>query len=136
MDEAEIARHLQALAEALLETTRLQQQQFAFLQDIPHALAPLALTPRVRRSPPSHRGPTNPLHQTWRGFVLDLQKLETYARRERLKLTRGNVAQFGVDTPKTIARTMAWYGLKPTDWPPSTWDPDEPRDGGAGTKNS
>jgi hypothetical protein len=131
MDEAEVARHLKELGELLLETNRLQQQQFAFLQGIPPAPAPRVPRPGSR---PTHRGPTNPLHQTWRGFVLDLQKLEAHARRERLKLTRGNVARFGVDDARTIARTMTWYGLKPTEWPPSTWDPDEPREGGAGTK--
>jgi hypothetical protein len=128
MDEAEVARHLRELGELLLETNRLQQQQFAFLQGVPQARPP-----RTSRQS-THRGPTNPLHQTWRGFVLDLQKLEAHARRERLKLTRGNVARFGVDDARTIARTMTWYGLKPTEWPPSTWDPDEPREGGAGTK--
>jgi hypothetical protein len=130
MDEAEVARHLKELGELLLETNRLQQQQFAFLQGVPQARPPR--TPRQS----THRGPTNPLHQTWRGFVLDLQKLEAYARREGLKLSKVNVTQFGVDTQKTITRTMEWYGLAKTDWPPSTWDPDEPREGGAGTKNS
>jgi hypothetical protein len=31
-----------------------------------------------------------------------------------------------VDCPRTIERTMRWYGLAPTDWPPSTWDPHTP----------
>lgn len=86
------------------------------------------------RAPASHRGPQNPRHQTWRGFVQDLQQLEDHARREGLKLLKANVCRFGVDDPRTITRTMAWYGLAKTDWPPSTWDADELREGGAGKK--
>lgn len=127
MDDA--GSYLKALAEALAEAARLNhetneliQQQFAFLSGT------LAL-PAARRIR-VHRGPTNPLHQTWRGFAEDLRQLETHARREQLKLTRANVARFGVDTSRTILRTMEWYGLSKTDWPPSTWDPNEARAGG------
>lgn len=79
---------------------------------------------------PSHRGPTNPRHQTWRGFVLDLQAQERRAVVESMRLTKSNVCQFGVDLPRTITRTMRWYGLASDAWPPSTWDPDEAREGG------
>ena len=79
----------------------------------------------------SHRGPANPAHQSWRGFVADLQKLEAEAKREGLKLTKANLCRLGVDTVRTITRTMAWYGV--TSWPPSTWDPEKPP---AGAKNS
>lgn len=127
MDDA--GGYLKALADALVEAARLQhetseliQQQFAFLSGTPALPAPS----RIR----AHRGPTNPLHQTWRGFAEDLQQLEAYARREQLKLTKANVARFGVDTARTILRTMEWYGLAKTDWPPSTWDPNEAREGG------
>jgi hypothetical protein len=125
--DGDTADVLRQMAEALRETARLQremQQEFAFLHT----------TPRQAPHPhtASHRGPLNPLHQTWRGFVLDLQQLEARARREGLKLTKANVARFGTDTVKTITRTMEWYGLAKTDWPPSPWDPNEPRQGGAG----
>jgi hypothetical protein len=132
MDE-EAARYFKEAAEALRETTRIQreiQQQFAFLH-----LLPSAVPRSVRRAPASHRGPLNPAHQTWRGFCDDLQKLEEHARREGLKLTRANVCRGGLESPKTLRRTMAWYGLVATAWPPSTWDPNEPREGGAGGKN-
>jgi len=85
------------------------------------------------RAPVSHRGPLNPRHQTWRAFALDMQELEAHAVREHLKLTKANVCRFGVDTVKTVTRTMEWYGLSTTAWPPSTWDPNEAREGG---KNS
>lgn len=131
MDDA-AAGYLKELAEALRETARIQreiQQQFAFLSGTPRRETPSTTPPHAA----SHRGPQNPLHQTWREFVLDLQQLEARARRERLKLTRANVARFGTDTAKTITRTMVWYGLAKTDWPPSTWDPNKSREGGAGT---
>ena len=120
---------LEAIVEALRQSARVQsqaaeliQRRFEFVRDVP-------------RTPVSHRGPTNPLHQTWRGFVLDMLKLQNYAEREGLKLTKHNVARFGVDTVKTITRTMEWYGLRPNDWPPSRWDPNEDRQGGhAGAK--
>jgi hypothetical protein len=83
------------------------------------------------RAPVSHRGPLNPAHQSWRGFVEDMQKLEAEAKREGLKLTKANLCRLGVDTVRTITRTMAWYGV--TSWPPSTWDPEKPP---AGAKNS
>lgn len=130
MDDA--ARYFKELADALRETTRIQreiQQEFAFLHGTRRQDDP------PRQHAPSHRGPTNPLHQTWRGFVQDLQQLEARARGERLKLTKANVCYFGTDTVKTITRTMAWYGLDKALWPPSTWDANEPREGGAGPKN-
>jgi hypothetical protein len=126
VDESDLAAHLRAVAEALRETARLQQQQFAFLRT-------LKLKPAHQTV--SHRGPLNPRHRVWREFVLDLQQLEVQARREKMKLTKLNVCRFGVDTPKTITRTMQWYGLKTTDWPPSSWDPNAERQGGAGDKN-
>ena len=113
MDEGHLIRKL--LADALRESARQLE-----LGGMP-----------ARRAPVSHRGPLNPRHQTRRGFVEDLQQLEREARREGLKLTRSNVCRFGVDTVKTVGRTMAWYGL--TSWPPSSWDPNEPS---AGTENS
>jgi hypothetical protein len=125
VDESDLAAQLRAVAEALRETARLQQQQFAFLR---------TLRPKPAQQPVSHRGPLNPRHQTWRGFVLDMQDLEARARREKLKVLKANVCQFGLDTVKTITRTMRWYGLGPRDWPPSTWNPDEDRPGGAGEK--
>lgn len=128
----EVADALREAARLHRETQELIQQQFAFLNGTPRK--PLVDEPARPPRVVSHRGPTNPLHQTWRSFVLDLQKLEGYARRERLKLTKGNVCQFGVDTVRTITRTMEWYCLASTDWPPSTWNPDEPRMGGAGEK--
>jgi len=135
VDDAGEGAYLQRIAEALAETTRMQQeiarlvqQQFEFVRGVPQRPSE-----HTARQPASHRGPTNPLHQTWRGFVEDMQRLEAYARREGLKLTKANVCRFGVDTVKTITRTMEWYGLDDHDWPPSTWDPTEVREGG---KNS
>ena len=124
MDERDTAAYLKALAEALAETTRMQRE---IAQAMGHHLR-RNMSGGVSQA--SHRGPTNPLHRTWRGFVDDLQHLEALARREGLKLTKANVAQFGVDTVKTITRTMEWYGLGASDWPPSTWDPNELREGG------
>jgi hypothetical protein len=134
MDEA-TARYLKELADALLQTARIQhemQQEFGFLQGI----APAPSDKKPRRPMTSHRGPSNPRHQTFRGFALDMQQCEAKATREHLRLSKKNVAQFGVVSDKTVVRTMEWYGLAPTAWPPSTWDPNESREGGAGTKNS
>jgi hypothetical protein len=128
MDDA-LAGWPKDLADSLRETTRIQreiQQEFAFLHGTPRQIPP-----EPRPHTVSHRGPQNPLHHTWHEFVLDLQQLEARARHEHLKLTKANVARFGTDTPKTITRTMAWYGLAKTDWPPSTWDPNQSREGGA-----
>jgi len=124
MDEHDLAAYLKATAEALAETTRMQRE---IAQAMQHHLAH---SRRAATGLPSHRGPSNPLHRTWRGFVEDLQHLEALAHREGLKVSKANVAQFGVDTVKTITRTMEWYGLSAHDWPPSTWDANEPRTGG------
>src|SRR3954453_15257601 len=99
MDD-DTAGYLRDLAEALRETAQIQreiQQAFATLHG-----APRHTVSQSRSRPVSHRGPLNPLHQTWRSFALDLQHLEAIARRERFKLTKANVARFGVDTVKTI----------------------------------
>jgi len=127
VDDGDTAAYLKQVAEALRDTALVQREMFDFLRRAPQS----APTPRPSVS---HRGPLNPRHQIWRSFVEDLQQLEAQAKREGLKLTKANVCRFGVDTAKTITRTMEWYGLDVRrDWPPSTWDASEQRAGG---KNS
>ena len=73
-----------------------------------------------------HRLPANTKWHTWRGFVLDLQRLQGLLLPEQ-RVTRGNLAMLGPDTAETISRAMKGYGVQAMDWPPSTWNPDEPR---------
>jgi hypothetical protein len=129
--EFDAVAQLRAIAEALRETQRMQLEQSKLVQRQLDRLDGAA--PRAHVA--SHRGPLNARHQTWRGFVKDLQQLEAQARREGLKLTKANVCRFGIDTPKTITRTMRWYGLATSDWPPSIWDPNADREGGADGEN-
>ena len=131
MAEFDAMAQLKAIAEALRETQRMQLEQSKLVE---RQLDRLNGTP-PRPHAASHRGPLNPRHQTWRGFVTDLQQLEAQARREGLKLTKANVCRFGIDTPKTITRTMRWYGLATSAWPPSIWDSNADRQGGAGDEN-
>lgn len=101
------------------------------LREVAELLDGEAARKAAPRPAPTHRGPTNaPQHRTWRGFVLDLQALERQLVREGRAVTKTNVCTASGLTVVTITRTMRWYGLLPTDWPPSTWDPDEPREGG------
>ena len=85
--------------------------------------------PEAAPKPKRRHMPRNTKHRTWRGFVEDMQRLERIAmdpepRGHGLKdATKQNICQFGPDAAKTITRTMTeTYGLKPDDWPPSTWD--------------
>ena len=123
--EQETARMLHEAARLQLQLAELMRREFDLLRAEPRSTPP-------RSTSPSHRGPLNPQHRTWRGFVEDLQNLETRAVREDLKLTKANVARFGFENVRTITRTMQWYGLNATDWPPSNWDATEDRHGGNG----
>jgi hypothetical protein len=71
-------------------------------------------------------GPANPKHRTWRGFVLDLQDIETRIKPPN-RVTRKAVADKAGETDRTLRRSMQGYGLRPDQWPPSTWNPDEDR---------
>jgi hypothetical protein len=108
----------------LLELKRLELER----EKLRFARAQLKLTGRARRTgvQANHRLPINPKWHTWRGFVLDLQRLE--ARVEaRVRVTKEHLAMLGPDSARTITRVMACYGLQARDWPPSTWNPDEER---------
>jgi len=99
---------------------KLQREQAkAARKHARHTSAPDA--PSVR-----HRLPANTKWHTWRGFVRDLQRLEGLLQAEQ-RVTRANLAMLGPDTAETISRTMAGYGLRTADWPPSTWNADEQR---------
>src|SRR5215471_11573927 len=70
----------------------------------------------------SHRLPSNAKWRTWRGFVLDMQRLERLVD-PHSKVTKQALAMLGPDSARTITRVMMGYGLDPDDWPPSTWNP-------------
>jgi len=74
----------------------------------------------------NHRLPSNSKWRTWRGFVLDMQRLERLVDAQA-KVTKQALAMLGPDSARTITRVMVGYGLDPDDWPPSTWNPDEER---------
>jgi len=83
----------------------------------------------VRKQQQRHarrRMPSNVRWHTWRGFALDLQRLEGLVG-SRERPTKEALAMLGSDSAKTIRYTMRRYGLAPDDWPPSTWNPDEER---------
>ncbi|HYW89599.1 MAG TPA: hypothetical protein VFB50_17635 [Chloroflexota bacterium] len=88
---------------------------------------------KARRTPAPAPGktarrrlPANTKHHTWRGFVLDMQRLEGLLDSDQ-RVTREALALLGPDTAQTITRTARGYGLATADWPPSTWNPDEAR---------
>ncbi len=72
------------------------------------------------------RLPLNSKWHTWRGFVLDLQRLESLLSPEQ-HVTDENLGMLGPDSARTIARVKKGYGLTRSDGPPSTWNPDEAR---------
>lgn len=116
-----LLRTLADLAEGLRETARVQRQQQDLLQQQIRRIS-TATTP----SEPRESRPSNSKWRTWRGFVLDLQALEARVPR-RVKVTKAKLGELGPDSARTISRTMECYGLTVTDWPPSTWNPDEER---------
>ncbi len=113
------------LVEMQAETVRIQAAYIAALQANGTAKPSEPSTGAaeiVVRESQSH--PTNPRWRTWRGFVLDLQRLAALVKAPRV--TKEAVAMLGPDSAKTITRVMEAYGLDPGDWPPERWDPDEP----------
>jgi len=77
-------------------------------------------------------GPSNSKHRTFRGFALDLQRLERIVRRDNHLehddgVTREMLYAVGAPMPRTIWNTMKGYGLRSDQWPPSTWDASEDR---------
>ena len=60
-----------------------------------------------------------PEWQTWKGFRDYM--VEREERLNLLKLGKGDVAELIGCDPKTISRAMFWHGLRPKQWPPSTW---------------
>jgi hypothetical protein len=88
-------------------------------------------TPKPRRQS-GPRGPVNHAWRTWRGFVLDLQRLQAILDSRDIKVTKQALSVIGVDSVKTITRAMVAYGLRADQWPPSTWDPNERREWRAG----
>jgi hypothetical protein len=74
----------------------------------------------------NHRLPINSKWRTWRGFVLDLQRLQGMLTTSQ-RPTKENLAMLGPDSTRTITRVMKGYGLQPHDWPPSSWNPDDER---------
>lgn len=110
---------------ALLEIAKLKtERQRLKLQrkQLKHASAPPA---KVRKAA-NHRLPSNSKWRTWRGFVLDLQRLEGLLS-STARHSKENLAMLGPDSARTITRVMEGYGLNPRDWPPSRWNPDEQR---------
>lgn len=105
----ETLRILREIAELLRETAELNRQTARMLQSQTSRRRPLA------------SGPQNLEHRTWEGFVRSMQTLELEARRFDLKPTKQAICGLGADSPKTITRTMRRYGLRPDQWPPSTW---------------
>jgi Phage integrase, N-terminal SAM-like domain len=77
-------------------------------------------------------GPANINHRTWRGFVLDMQRLEGIVRRDNQLeahdiVSKEMIFAAGGPLPKTTTRTMKGYGLPARRWPPSLWDANEDR---------
>jgi hypothetical protein len=132
-DLRQTARDLLAAArlQERIQARMLEQQQQRWQQPFDFIdLRELPTRPPAPRPPTRRKHPVqNPRHRTWSGFVQAMQELEGIARREGLRLSKRAVCQFGPDSPKTITRTMARYGLRPEDWPPSTWNPDRPLTG-------
>jgi hypothetical protein len=84
-------------------------------------------TPRdtaPRRS--NHHLPNNAKFHTWRGFVLEIQRLVGLLEPEQ-KVSKENLAMLGPDTATTITRVMKGYGLSPLPFDPMSWNPDEAR---------
>lgn len=77
-------------------------------------------------------GPSNSKHRTFRGFALDLQRLERIVRRDNHlehddAVTKEMLYAAGAPMPRTIWNTMKGYALRSDQWPPSTWDASEDR---------
>lgn len=101
-----------------------------------HAQLPLEgfVTPSLADAPTDKRPyrPRNPLHRVWRTFVLDMQKHQERLGRNR-RPTKQNFTMVGAESVKTITRTMEnYFQMQADDWPPSTWDPDQPPAGYTG----
>ena len=80
-------------------------------------------TPRPKNK--LHR-PQNKLFREWDFFRAHFQKRERDIRhRDHLgpedEVTREMVYADGGPPPKTMGYHMEWHGLRPSQWPPSTW---------------
>jgi hypothetical protein len=81
----------------------------------------------VAREKRPHR-PVNERHRTYASFRAAMCELEDAVGDVKHK-TKVVVCALGPDSVKTVTRTMVeCYGLRPQQWPPSTW-PAEPPNG-------
>jgi len=116
-------------AEAIRNLTGLLQLA-GLLKDQPNGHVPEAESepkhePKRRSQNKLHR-PQNKLFREWHTFRAHFQHLEKVIRRDHQLLeadqvTREMVCTDGGIPPKTLRYHMEWHGLRPEQWPPSTW---------------
>jgi len=86
-----------------------------------------------------HR-PNEKAMREWTPFCQRYQKLEREIRRDKHltpedPVDREMMYANGGEHPKAMRDHMLWHGLRPDQWPPSTWPEEAPETPGSGQKN-
>lgn len=121
----ELARHgIHAAQVALQLAEMLHQRSLNGLVPVVPAEVPVA-----QAVVPDKPAPRPFSLQEWRDFVAEMQGYERALRdpdKPHARLKKIAIAAEAHWTDRHLRRKMEDFGLRPMQWPPSTWDPENP----------
>lgn len=111
-----------------MHVIEMQAEGIRVLAAVNHALMQNAggRRPAGHGAPRRTHLPQNKELREWQAFRAYFQKLEERVRRDNHlqsddEVTKEMIYAAGGPSPKTMTRHQEYHGLKPVQWPPSTW---------------